>query len=74
MAISNIWTNDKYQKRIEKLLEGKNTFELAAFFEKHEFADIDEQTEENTQDHDITVVDDLSFEVFEEHLGCYFSD
>ena len=70
--ISNIWTNGEYRERIESLLKEKDIFEVASFFEKHRFADSNLQTEENTNDHDITVVDDITFEVFLEHLDCYF--
>lgn len=74
MSISNIWITEEYQEKIEELFKKLNVFEVASFFEKHQFRDADKQTEENTQDHDITIVNDSGFEVFIEHLSCYFSD
>ena len=73
MAISNIWITKKYQKKIEKMFRDFNVFEVDQFFQKHQFQDADEQTEECTQDHDITIVDEIGFETFVEHLPCYFS-
>lgn len=73
MAVSNIWVTDDYREKVEELFEDLNVFEVSKFFEKHRFRDADEQTDENTNDHDITIVDDAGFDVFVEHLGCYFS-
>jgi hypothetical protein len=73
MTISNIWTTQEYKEKIEALLEDKNVFERNTFFETHQYRDIDEKTEENTNDHDISVYDEMTFDVFVEHLSCYFT-
>ena len=74
MSKSNIWINKQYKEKVEKLLEDKNIFEVSKFFESHQFRDSEQQTEYNTQDHDITIVDEITFDVFVDHLNCYFSD
>jgi hypothetical protein len=74
MAMSNVWTNEEYRNKIVNLFQNKNAFECSSFFERHMFSDIELQTEDNINDHDVTIVDELTFEVFVEHLSCYFSN
>lgn len=73
MVKSNVWIDKNYKEQIDKIFDGFNSFEVSAFLETHEFRDSEEQTEENTNDHDISLVDEISFDVFREHLDCYFS-
>ncbi len=73
MAISNIWITEEYKEKVEEILSHKNVFELNDFIQKHQYKDANEQTEDNTQDHDVSIVDEVSFDVFIEHLDCYFT-
>ena len=74
MTKSNIWITDEYKEKIENMFNDLNVFDVDAFFQKHHFRNHDEQTEKNTQDHDITIMDKSTFETFEDHLENYFPE
>ena len=65
----------EYYERLEGLFETLNMFEVAQFEETHELIEIStvDEIPEDMAAEDIVAIDETTWEVFVEHLPCYFS-
>jgi hypothetical protein len=69
------YVTEEYDEKLEKLFEAKDVFEVDAFKISHEIVIVDEVSmprECDVHAADIFAINDMTYDVFLEHVGCYF--
>ncbi|MBW2675882.1 MAG: hypothetical protein JRD89_21195 [Deltaproteobacteria bacterium] len=66
----------EYRERLDALFEWLNIFEVDRFLEGHEVVEVSgvEEIPPGRDAEDIYALDEVGWEVFVEHLPCYFTN